>query len=258
MKIPRIQGRDLASLVIALVTLVAVIGYIVLQSQINASIVAQYETLRGDYQGLYEETVQAGVEPSAPPPEDVPVPEPLTPMPEPEPGPSGATGPQGPGPTRAQVREAVEGMFATGEFDGEDGRPPTDAEIDAAVERYCAADTCDGEDGTDGVDGVDGVDGTNGEPGPPPTTEQIGIALAAYCANQPGGSCEGATGEDGSDGEDGTDGASLPVKVGDYTCPDDRPYMSGFSFAETLDDDGSPVYGWAVTCEAFPPVIITP
>lgn len=94
-------------------------------------------------QRLYDQLLAEGVQPDGVPP-DV-----LTPEPGAR-GPAGDTGPA--------------------------GRPPTDAEVQAAVERFCAAvGGCQGSDGVDGtpgapgangVDGVNGANGADGAPGP--------------------------------------------------------------------------------------------
>lgn len=237
MKIPRADGRMVLAGVLVLGTVGAVVLVLALLWQALDRQAQDYQTLRSDYQSLYSDAIQAGAKPDAPAPSDVPVVDPIAPLAPaatPAPGPSG---PAGPGPTREQVRAAVQEMFDTGEFDGEDGRPPTDAELDAAVERYCAEDTCDGEDGSDGAKGDVG---DTGPQGPGPTPDQIRIALEAYCAAQPGGSCEGATGERGEKGDAGADstvpgpkgdigpqGTALP---GDYNCPEGQ-FMAGFSVA---------------------------
>jgi hypothetical protein len=91
-------------------------------------------------QRLYDQLLAEGVQPDGVPP-DV-----LTP----DAGPRGPAGEIGPA-----------------------GRPPTDAEVQAAVERFCAAvGGCQGRDGVDGApgpagaNGVDGASGTDGAPGP--------------------------------------------------------------------------------------------
>jgi hypothetical protein len=96
------------------------------------------------------------------------------------PGPSGPSGPSGP--------------------TGPAGRPPTDAEVLFAVERYCMVQICSGEAGPQGQPGVSGTVGPQGEPGaagaqgePGPAGPQ-GAAGPAGPAGPPGPSCpEGYT-----------------------------------------------------------------
>lgn len=89
------------------------------------------------------------------------------------------------------------------------GRPPTDAEVDAAVQRVCAAIGCRGEDGRPG------------DAAAPPSDDQVRSAVAAWCAvgdrclvgqdavqdavqayceTLPAGSCQGPQGEAGTPG----------------------------------------------------------
>lgn len=80
---------------------------------------------------------------------------------------------EGPGPTRAEVRAAVVAFCADGRCrgpQGEQGPVPSDAQVDAAVDRHCSGPSqpCRGEPGADGSDGADGVDGADGKDGEPP------------------------------------------------------------------------------------------
>lgn len=67
-----------------------------------------------------------------------------------------------------------------------DGRTPTQAEVDAAVARYCEANVCRGADGTNGTDGTDGANGTDGVDGADATDDQVRSAVAEYCSTNNG------------------------------------------------------------------------
>lgn len=59
--------------------------------------------------------------------------------------------------------DGTDGTDGTDGADGSDGAPgpgPTDEQIAAAVEAYCADGKCKGESGRDGADGADGKDAT--------------------------------------------------------------------------------------------------
>jgi hypothetical protein len=134
----------------------------------------------------------------APAPRNVPVP--------------GPVGERGPGPTPAEVAEAVAAYCQ-----GRNQCTPTAAVVAAAISTYCdnrgqcrgpsgvpgtpgpagtpGADGKDGEPGKDGKDSV--VPGPEGRQGPPPSDEQVAAAVAGYCAVQDGATCVGKTGEPG-------------------------------------------------------------
>jgi hypothetical protein len=150
---------------------------------------------------------------------------------------------------------------------GVPGRPPTAAEVSAAVARYCAIDgvcrptaadvatavarycnnrgECRGPRGVKGDNGTDGTDGGPGEPGPtgpagptgpPPTDEQVADAVADYCALHAG--CQGPPGPAGT------------VNPGDYQCPEGQ-FVAGFA----VTADGTVT----LTCKsAIPPDNTTP
>jgi hypothetical protein len=103
-----------------------------------------------------------------------------------------------------------------------DGRLPTQAEVDAAVSRYCAANACRGSDGTSGTNGTDGADGADGADatddqvaaevraycaqhnGCLPTSDEIRAAVAAYCEDPTApGRCVGPAGAQGAEGPPG-------------------------------------------------------
>lgn len=72
---------------------------------------------------------------------------------------------------------------------GPAGRPPTQAEIQKAVNSFCASGICKGKDG---------------KPGTSPTPAQVAAAVAAFCnAN---GECQGPAGEPGKPGATGSPG----------------------------------------------------
>lgn len=119
-------------------------------------------------------------------------------------GPEGPQGPQGRPPTSAEVRAAVTDWLEANP--PEDGRPPTEAEIAAAVADWCSDDRCVGETGPQGERGPAGEMGPQGpvgETGPGPTDEQVAAAVADYCATS---GCVGPRGPAGADGQDGADG----------------------------------------------------
>lgn len=108
-------------------------------------------------------------------------------------GPQGPRGERGPGPTKAQVRQAVQ-LYCARQPGGDCVGPgPTQAEVVAAVTEFCADGRCRGPQGSTGPQGE------KGEPGPDPTPEQIREAVAAYC----GGETEPCQGEKGEKGDPG-------------------------------------------------------
>lgn len=151
-----------------------------------------------------QQAQQSGQTPVAQPPDRVRE-HPERPTVKPEPGPSG---PQGPGPTDAQVRAAVDAYFA--EHPVADGRAPTPAEIAAAVINYLKEHPP-----------------KQGERGPGPTPEQVASAVAEYLAsNPPPSGPPGPQGERGERGP-GPTGEQIAAAVRDYlaanplpTCPD--------------------------------------
>lgn len=122
-------------------------------------------------------------------------------------GEKGDTGERGPGPTAAQVNQAVATWCSGGRCIGK----PTTAQVLAAVATICAGGTCDGTDGTNGENGDPGVDGQNATP------EQIATAVAAYCADD---NCRGAKGDKGDKGEPGT--SAYPFSF-TFTIPSRNP-----------------------------------
>lgn len=124
---------------------------------------------------------------------------------------------------------------------GPSGRPPTDAEIGAAVTRYCAVNPCVGPPGPGpsaeqvraAVDGYCATNGCAGEPGPGPSDEQVATAVANYCSS---GACTGPAGPAGPQGPRGPAPASFTFEArnqsfvctdpdgdGNYTCTSQEP-----------------------------------
>jgi len=146
-------------------------------------------------------------------------------------GPQGLPGATGPGPTSAQVNDAVALYCATTGVCS-----PSEADVALAVSRYCnSRGECQGPkgpegpagiDGTDGLNGTDGLPGDVGPAGPGPTDAQVLAAVADYCALH--GGCQGPAGQDGTNGTDGQDGTVVP---GDYQCTVDGEYVRGFTVA---------------------------
>lgn len=117
--------------------------------------------------------------------------------------------------TDAQVRTAVTDYLE--EHPPAPGRPATQAEVDAAVARYCDANACRGSDGAPGEAGSDGADGQNATDDQVrvavadfcnandqcrPSQEQVNTAVALYCQQNPG-ACVGPAGEQGAEGPPG-------------------------------------------------------
>jgi len=219
MRLPRPHAAEVLSGLVILVTTLVVLFLIAQQEQSLDRARAQYDALHEDYEMLYDEAIDAGAEPEAPAPDDVPTPEP-------------AQEPSILGPTDLQVLQAVAAYCANGACrgtDGTDGDKPTAADVLAAVTAYCADGRCQGTPGLNGVNGLDGLPGATGEmgaagatgetgpmgpAGPGPTPEDIAAAVAAYCST---GACTGPQGEKGDTGDTGPEG-----KPG-TTCADGTP-----------------------------------
>lgn len=132
-------------------------------------------------------------------------------------------------PTMAQVTRAVTALLATGEYDGKDGDPGKDAplpdpgELQAmavqAVVDYCAAGPqCDaGKDGDDGP-AVEEVQAMVAAEVARVISDIVATAVEDHCAAQLGGTCEGVPGPQGT---------ALP---GTYACPEGQ-FVTGFSIA---------------------------
>lgn len=122
-------------------------------------------------------------------------------------GPQGKTGEQGPPPTAAQVLSAVS-IYCSGGACTPSG--PTQSQVNAAVATFCSGGACEGKPGATvtgppgatvtGPPGatVTGPPGATGEQGPGPSDEQVASAVAAYCNTN---NCKGADGAKGEPGE---------------------------------------------------------
>jgi hypothetical protein len=157
----------------------------------------------------------------APAPREVPVP--------------GPVGERGPGPTAAEIGQAVASYCAARGGcrgpEGAAGPSVTPAQVASAVATYCDANgDCRGPVGVPGPAGSPGVEGEPGEDstvpgpegprgpegpqGPGPSEEQVAAAVATYCAALDGGTCKGDTGDVGATGPPG-------VSVAQTTCEGD-------------------------------------
>lgn len=178
----------------------------------------------------------------------------------------GDQGDQGPGPTEAQVANAVTDYCA--KHDGCKGGP-TQAQVAAAVLTYCKGDQCDGPAGKPGEDatgkpGASGSPGASGEPGRAPTADEISDAVAAYCAT---GACTGPKGDvgdtgpagpagqpgsDGSDGQPGADGKNAPTFT-KIECTDANAWAFTLSDGSTLTAAGPCRAATVTTTVTAPP-----
>ncbi len=177
---------------------------------------------------------------------------------------AGPPGPQGPAPTFDQVRDAIQFYLALNPPPA--GRPPTDQEVAAAVNNFCAArggcigpkgDTVIGPDGKPGdtVVGPQGnpgqsIVGPQGATGPPPTDAAVLGAITTYCsahANCMGPKGDtgaiGAAGVPGPAGATGATGAAGPQGIQGIQGPTGLPPAS-FSFRFSL----TPSKSVTVTC----------
>jgi hypothetical protein len=141
------------------------------------------------------------------------------------PGPTGATGPQGPGPSREQVLAAVETYCAGGACVG---RGPSPAQVETAVAHYCSGGVCRGERGGVGPMGAPGVQGPQGMDGQNATDAQVMAAVDAYCAAH--GNCQGSKGETGAPGKD-----AYPFTF-TFTVPAWNPVTPDRTYTCTISD----------------------
>jgi hypothetical protein len=112
----------------------------------------------------------------------------------PEKGDQGDKGEKGDPPSDEQVQRAVDAWCSNGRCNG---KSPTPQQVAAAVAAYCnARGQCTPPKPKDGA---------KGEPGENATSEQIAAAVASFCA---GDNCDGDDGKDGKDGENGTNGTN--------------------------------------------------
>lgn len=132
-----------------------------------------------------------------------------TPVPTPAPV-TGVQGPPGPGPSDQQIATAV--TLYCAEHEGCVG-VPSQTQVLAAVQAYCATGVCKGaagasgrpgQPGASGAPGASGQPGPQGDTGPGPTDEQVSAAVAAYCSAH--GDCSGPAGPSGASGAPGAPG----------------------------------------------------
>lgn len=95
-------------------------------------------------------------------------------------GPAGPFGPPGPGPTDEQIDAAVNRFCAAHPC----GQPPTAAQVTEAIRQCAMRGECQGPAGERGESGRDGADGAPGADAPPVTDEQIDARVAAYCSDR--------------------------------------------------------------------------
>lgn len=133
----------------------------------------------------------------------------------------GPAGPQGPGPSQAEIDDAVNGYFAQHPPGATPamiavqvasylttnppapGRPPTQAEIATATSDYLSSHVAQFQ----GQPGATGAAGPTGAPGQDATDAQVQSAVAAYCSTHNG--CAGPAGADGPAGAQGAQGISV-------------------------------------------------
>lgn len=92
---------------------------------------------------------------------------------------------------------------------GEDGRPPSNSEIQVAVKAYCSTNKCS-ESPTSAqvmaaVSSYCADNKCKGVEGKSTSDDQVALAVAKYCAN---GKCKGDTGEAGANGTNGINGTN--------------------------------------------------
>lgn len=102
---------------------------------------------------------------------------------------NGEQGEQGPPPTQAQIALAVANYCGDGRCDAKN---PTAEQVATAVSNYCSI--------NNGCRGANGNDGSNGQNGQNATPEQIMTAVTNYCSD---GRCKGETGATGATGANG-------------------------------------------------------
>jgi len=199
----RVMKRRLGDVAVALISAVLAIGLALMAHQLGEQ--SHQLDVQGQQLGVLEQALgdeqsnaeANGIEPVAPPAEDL-----LDdPSYSPQPGPSGPPGPAGPGLSGPQIEAAFAAYFAKHPYQFE----PTAAELTAAfaavlsdnpdllhdqlyaaMASYLASNPPPpgpaGADGQDGADGADGQDGAQGAPGRPPTQDEIRAQVEAYVA----------------------------------------------------------------------------
>lgn len=260
-KMPTSRRAVFVAVAIGLAALIGIIVWLIVAVQQNSNALAHSAAVnraRGQALGTANaKLTQNGIAPVTPKPEAATPGNtdlgPTTPSSTPSAergrqGETGATGATGPGPTTAQVENAVTAYCA--DHSGCKGGP-TQAQVAAAVVSYCKGDNCVGATGPSGSPGaaITGPSGASGEPGkdatgvqgpqgPGPTADQVADAVNAYCAN---GACRGPkgdTGDTGPAGPAGKDATGAPGKDGKDAPKIDSGTCTGttLTFHET---DGS-------------------
>lgn len=264
---------------IGVIALLAVVGWLIYAVQANSSALdrsAAVSRARGQALGTANAKLTQNGIPAVTPTHAKPEPGnteagPITPSSTPKAerglqGETGATGAAGPGPTTAQVANAVTDYCA--KHEGCKGGP-TQAQVAAAVLTYCKGDQCDGPTGKPGDDatgkpGASGSPGASGEPGRAPTADEISDAVADYCAT---GACTGPKGDvgdtgpagpagqpgsDGSDGQPGADGKNAPTFT-KIECTDANAWAFTLSDGSTLTAAGPCRAATVTTTVTAPP-----
>lgn len=220
---PRVNGRDVAAVLIVLAAIALVVYVLVRQAETIERNRVMYDELHESYEGLYAEAIREGVSPSQPRPEALPEPE----VPETVPvGPRGQRGPQGPPGPPGPPGEP--GPLGPPGLQGPAGEPGTP-----------------GDPGADGAPGEPGVPGEPGPAGPAGPPGEAGPQGEPGPAGPPGPA--GGTGPAGPPGETGPPGPPGTITPGTYTCPDGQ-----FVHAVTVAEDGA----LSLSCSSplFPPI----
>lgn len=204
------ESNDLSSQVQALTTQIRVLT-------------TQQTALASNLDSAQQQLKQHGIKPDQPPPAKI--------IAE-----SGPPGPQGPGPSDAQVQTAVQAYLVAHPIAGQ---PPTDTQVAAVVAVYMTQHPA-----------PSGAAGPTGAQGPPPSDAQIAAAVAAWEQTHPapsgppgppGPTGVGETGPQGPQGEPGSAGPSGPAGSPGPACP------SGYEPAqETINGHD------AIVCEQTP------
>jgi hypothetical protein len=152
-----------------------------------------------------------------------------------------------------QGKQGLPGVPGRGGKEGAPGPPgpgPSKAQMDAAVERYCAAVTCGSPPSvaqvlealracadSGGCRGPAGLKGDRGDDAPAVTDAQLDASTARYCA--PRNACSGAMGPMGMPGPPGPAGADGSAGPAPLSVPATRPDgQGGVEACTATDPDG--------------------
>jgi hypothetical protein len=155
------------------------------QQTLQAKVVSDLST---NLAGAQEQLKQHGIKPSQPPPAQIIA----------QAGPPGAVGPQGPGPSDAQVQAAVQAYLSAHPIAGQ---PPTQDQVAAVVAVYMAQ-----HPPAAGSPGATGAVGPTGVTGPGPSDAQIAAAVAVWESAHPVVAPSGPAGPSGPQGATGPSG----------------------------------------------------